>query len=571
LILQSSFGYDLRMDVMSSRRNGNQEIDVIVVGAGHNGLTAGCYLARDGLKVLVVEASPTVGGMTSTNEILPKAPGHFFNEGAIQLTGIFRLSGIAEELELPKYGLREIAVDPAHIQLAPDGSSFAVWKDANRSIEELKRFSRKDAQAWLDFSNALHPVLGLMIAYMKTHPTRPFTRELLKELAGTARRPGKLWELRHMVTASHTEFLDEMFETELPKGALAAMAAFSQMRLDMTAWAMIYLGVVQRAANAMPVGGTGALPAALHKCLTAHGGTVRTSSPVEEILVSGNRATGVRLVGGEVLHARVGVLTTCNPTITLTQLLPEGSLPDKLMRRAEDIPIRKTHAASLKINVALKGQLTMERHEAWRGDGLQIKKYLLAWHTLAEQDAGWNSLVRGEWPDPVPISCVIVPTAVDPTQAPPGRDNLWLWSGVIPVTPKTPWEEVRDRIGDSVLADCAQYYDGLDTLEIERSVLAQPDLEARFNAPAGNVYHVDPLISRFGPLRPAAGLGTYRMPVDGLYLSGAGTHPTGGVCALPGKLAAQTLLRDRKGPVRRMVKSAQGARAASAPEPTPVG
>jgi len=101
--------------------------DVIVVGAGHNGLTAGCYLAKAGKKVLVLEASPTVGGMTSTNATLPGAPNHRFNEGAIQLTGIFRLSGIAEELELAKYGLRQIEVDPAHIQLAPDGSSLADW------------------------------------------------------------------------------------------------------------------------------------------------------------------------------------------------------------------------------------------------------------------------------------------------------------------------------------------------------------------------------------------------------------------------------------------------------------
>ena len=554
---------------MSAHHNGSPP-DVVIVGAGHNGLTAACYLAREGLQVLVVEASPTVGGMTSTNATLASAPGHFFNEGAIQLTGIFRLSGIAQELELAKFGLREIPVDPAHVQLAPDGSSFAVWKDVDRSVAELRHFSKQDARAWLDYSNALYPVLGVMIAYMKSQPTRPWNRDMFKELIGAARRPGRLWSLRHMITASHTEFLDETFETELPKGALAAMAAFSQMRLDMTAWAMIYLGIVQRVSNAMPIGGTGALPAALHKCLLAHGGTVRTSAPVEEILVSANRATGVRLESGEVIQARRAVLTTCNPTLTLNKLLPEGSLPDTLAWRAKDIPIRKTHATSLKINVALKGHVTMDAHEQWRGDGLDLRKYLLAWHTLAEQDAGWNALVRGEWPDPVPISCVIIPSAVDPTQAPEGCDNLWLWSGVIPVTPRIPWEDVRDQIGDSVLKDCAQYYKGLDTLEIDRAVLGGPDLEARFNAPAGNVYHVDPLISRFGPMRPAPGLGAYRLPIDGLYLSGAGTHPTGGVCALPGKLAAQALLHDGASPIQRTLKAMRSAPVVSAP-PEPVG
>lgn len=137
----------------------------------------------------------------------------------------------------------------------------------------------------------------------------------------------------------------------------------------------------------------------------------------------------------------------------------------------------------------------------------------------------------------------MIPSAVDPSQAPEGGSTFYLWSGVIPVTPNEPWEDVRDKIGDSVLRNCAEYYEGIDSLEIDRAVLGGPDIEERFNAPAGNVYHVDPLITRFGPLKPAPGLGAYKTPIDGLYLSGAGTHPVGGVCALPGKLAAQTALR----------------------------
>ncbi|MEZ0366040.1 phytoene desaturase family protein [Mycobacterium sp. pUA109] len=521
-----------------------RETDFVIVGAGHNGLTAGCYLAREGHQVTVVEASPTVGGMTSTNATLPSAPGHFFNEGAIQLTGIFRLSGVAEELELHKYGLRQISVDPAHVQLAPDGSSLAIWKDASRTADELRRFSPKDARAWLDLANALDPAMDLVVAYMKSHPLRPWNKEMGRAVARAARHPKQLWSLRHFATASHTEFLEETFESELPKGALAAMAAFSQMRLDMTAWAMIYLGVVQRVSNAMPIGGTGALPAALHRCLTALGGTVHTNSRVSELVMSGDRVTGVLLDSGQTIRARKGVLTTCNPVVTLNELLPEGVLDFKMSARARDIPIRKTHATSLKINVALNGEVSMRRHAAWRNDGLDLRKYLIAWHTLEEQDAAWNAVVRGQWPDPVPVSCAIIPSAVDPTQAPAGSSNLWLWSGVIPVTPEVPWEDVRDKVGDAVLRDTAQYYEGLDSLEVDRAVLGGPDIEKRFNAPAGNVYHVDPLITRFGPLKPAPGLGGYRIPVDGLYLSGAGTHPVGGVCALPGKLAAQTVLRD---------------------------
>jgi phytoene dehydrogenase-like protein len=526
-----------------------REVDVIVIGAGHNGLTAGCYLARDGMDVLVLEAGDQIGGMTATNATIADAPEHLFNEGAIQLTGIFRLSQIAQELNLPAYGLREIPVEPAHLQLGPDGSSLGIWGDRQRTVTELGRYSQKDARAWLDLSDTLDAIMPTILTYMRSHPTRALSFELIKDLAGSARRPGKLRPVLHFMTASHTEILDELFETELPKGALAAMAAFQRMEADMTAAvAIIYLGVVQRVSNAMPIGGTVELPRALARCMEAHGGRVRTSARVEEIMVQGARTTGVRLDTGETLHARHGVMTTCNAKHALTELLPEGALPDNLMTRARDIPITKTQATSLKINVALKGKLSMPRHSEQRDDDLDPCGTLVAWHTLEEQSRAWEDLCRGDWPDPVPVSCSISPTHVDPTQAPEGQDTLWLWSGVIPVFPRKPWEEVRDEIGQKVLADSAQYYEGLDSLEIGREVLGGPDLERRFNAPAGNVYHVDPLPSRFGPLKPALGFGSYKTPIDGLYLSGASTHPTGGVCSLPGKLAAQTLVRTaRKG------------------------
>jgi phytoene dehydrogenase-like protein len=523
-----------------------RETDVVIVGGGHNGLTAGCYMAREGLDVLIVEAHHKIGGMTATTATLDTAPEHKFNEGAIQLTGIFRLSEIAQELNLPAFGLQEIPVDPAHLQLGADGTSLGIWKDRNRTIRELERFSKKDARAWREISETIDAIMPPILQYMKGHPTRALSWTMVKALAGTARRPGRLSPVLHFMTASHTEILDELFETELPKGALAAMAAFQRMQADMTAAvALIYLGVVQRVSNSMPVGGTFGLPKALAACFEHHGGHIRTSARVEEILVEGNRATGVRLEGGDVIRARQGVMTTCNAKLALIDLLPEGALPDHLMTRVHDIPVTKTQATSLKINVALKGKVSAPRHTALRDDDLDPAAVLTAWHTLAQQSSAWDDVCRGDWPDPVPVSCAIFPTHVDQTMAPEGQDTFWLWSGVIPVHPRVPWEEVRNDIGERVLKDAAQYFEGLDSLEIDRAVLGGPDIEARFNAPWGNVYHVDPLPTRFGPLKPALGLGAYKTPIDGLYLSGASTHPTGGVCALPGKLAAQTLMRDR--------------------------
>jgi phytoene dehydrogenase-like protein len=556
--------------------NGNEnghhrgDADVIVVGAGHNGLTAASYLARAGVDVLVVERSPKIGGMTSTNALLDTAPNHVFNEGAIHATGIFRASSIASDLQLSSYGLQELIVDPVHVQLGPEGDSIAIWSDRRKTIEDIRRVSPTDARTWAELSEMLDVVMGLLLPYMNAHPTRPLSRDLLKGIARLVPNRKLLEPMIRLGVAPHAEYIDEHFKHPLPRGILATMAAFLRMTLDATAWPLIYLGLVQNIKSAMFVGGTGALPAALNRYLEAHGGRVRCSAPVEEFIMRGNRVAGVRLVGGEELMAREAVITTCNPKVTLTNLLPAGVLPDRMQTRADGIPTALAKATSLKINIALSGKLGLSRHEKWRGDGMDLRHPLIAWHTLEQHVAGWEALTANEWPNPVPLGCVTVPTATDPTQAPEGMDTFWLWSGVMPIFPREPWDQARERVTKQVLDDCTDYYDGLYELEIDRSVLGGPEIEERFNAPHGNVYHVDPLLLRFGPLRPAMGFGTYKTPVPGLYLSGAGTHPTGGLCGLPGKFAAETVLREgRSGggsPIRRLASRARSG--VSAPNGT---
>ena len=549
---------------MQSNGNGHHpsSADVIIVGAGHNGLTAGCYLARAGLDVLVIERSPTFGGMTSTNALIPEAPEHLFNEGAIHATGIWKESYIAEELGLAHYGLRPLPVDPIHVQVGPEGDSFAVFGDVRKTVEDLRRLSPRDARAWEEMSEMLDQMMYLVLPYMRAHPTRPLTRDMLRGLAKVVSKPKYLEPLIRIGVAPHAEYIDEHFKHPLPRGVLAAMAAFLRMTLDATAWPLMYLGLIQRTKwSAMFVGGTQAVPNALHACLTASGGRVRLNAPVEEFVMTGGRVSGVRLVGGEELTAREAVLTTCNPKVTLTRLLPRGVLPENLQIRADGIPTALAKATSLKLNIACSERLKLERHEQWRGDGIDLRHPLLDWHTLEQHVAGWEVLTANEYPDPLPLGCVTVPTATDPTQAPEGQDTFWAWSGLVPIFPNEPWDQARDRVAQKVVDDCNDYFTNLKSSEIGRSVLGGPEIEERFNAPHGNVYHVDPLLFRFGPLRPAMGFGSYKTPVPGLYLSGAGTHPTGGLCGLPGKLAAQELLRKGRtgglSPVRRIAVQRQ--------------
>jgi phytoene dehydrogenase-like protein len=223
-------------------------------------------------------------------------------------------------------------------------------------------------------------------------------------------------------------------------------------------------------------------------------------------------------------------------------MLPEGALPEHLQRRAERIPTTTVEAASLKIDVALSGRVSLPRHQAWRDDDLDLRDPIISWHTYEDHVRAWDDTVGRRWPDPIPF-IGIVPTSIDPTQAPSGQDTFWLWSGITPANPTEKWEDVRDRIGNEVLKECATYYEGLEELEIGRRVFNAPDLEERFHVPGGNVYHVDPVAFRFGPMRPAPGFGSYETPVPGLWLSGAGTHPTGGISGIPGQVAAKTLIK----------------------------
>jgi phytoene dehydrogenase-like protein len=521
----------------------NPDYDVIVIGAGHNGLTAAAYLARAGLRVIVLEASPTPGGMLGTNAIFENAPDHLINEGGIQAS-LFRSSTIEADLELQRYGLKQIIADPFHVHLDSDGPSLAFWKDPARTADELKYFSQKDARAWLAFARQLDAAMDLALPFMNGHPTRPSGRAILNAIPVAARRRKDLQPLVSFLTRSHAEIITERFDTPLLRAALASMPPFCWMTQDGTGWALIYIAMCMRTNSARMAGGSGAMPAAMQRSFEAHGGKVRLSARVEKLLLRGGRIDGVRLESGEELRAPY-VLASCSPKLTLCELLPRGVLDDVMQRRADAIPIDIVEAATLKIDVAIDGRLTLPRHQAWRDDGLDLREPIVAWQTFEEHLRAWEDTIAGRWPDPI-CGIGIIPTALDPSQAPAGKDTFWYWSGITPAHPKEPWEDVREKIGDRALNAAADIYKGLDSMVIERRVFNIPDLATRFNVPGGNVYHVDPVGMRFGPLRPATGFGSYDTSVPGLFLSGAGTHPTGGISGIPGQQSAKWLLKKMK-------------------------
>jgi phytoene dehydrogenase-like protein len=239
------------------------------------------------------------------------------------------------------------------------------------------------------------------------------------------------------------------------------------------------------------------------------------------------------------------VLAACDPK-TAFGLLPAGALPHRLERAAHHIPTSTTGGGHLKLNIALKGKLSLPRHSEQRRDDLDLRAPLTCWHTAEEHVAGWDAAVRGDWPARQPfLACI--PTALDPTQAPEGQDTLWIWSGVVPVDSREDWDVAGAAVAKRIVADCGDYYSGIEDLVIDQELLTPADIAGRFNASDGNVFHVDPSLQRFGPLRPAMGLADYATPVNGFFVGSGGMHPSAGICGIPGQLAARSVLRSLKG------------------------
>lgn len=527
---------------LSTTATAPREADVIVVGSGHNGLVAAAYLAKAGLDVLVVEAAATPGGMTSTNPFEPEAPGFTLNEASIQAS-LFRTTTINDDLELStRYGLRQTVIDPAHFQLAADGSSLGLWRDPRRTAAELEYFSKKDARALLELYEVIEAAVEIGLPMMQTNVMQPDIKAVLKSAMALLKNRKQLIALGRWMSSSQVEAIEESFEHDMIRAPLLTSLPFMPFDADLSGWSLIYLGVLSKYGVAMFHGGTGSLPKALIAALKDNGGDIITSSPVEQLIIEHNRCTGIRIRGGREIRARRGVLTACSPKTTLTRLLPRGVLEHKKQVAADHIPTRKRGIADAKINVALSGTIDMSKHEKWRGDGIDLRLACNCYHTYEEAKAAARACVRGEVPEAIP-GLAQVTNAFDPSMSPPGQDLWWFWTGLTPSYPEDGWDVARKQITDSIIKDADEFYKGVEELQIAVRPLVLPDIEERFWAIDGSVYHVDPTISRFGPNKPVAGFAGYRTPVEGLFLTGSGTHPVAGISGMPGQNAARTMLK----------------------------
>ena len=524
--------------------------DAIVIGAGHNGLTNAAYLAKAGLKVVVLEKNDYIGGAAVSREL---------HEGWTYSNCSYVCSmmrqAIHRDLNLSRHGL--ILVPYLGTVNFGDGDKRLIsYHDETAAYLELKRHSLHDADAMSRFQADLTRYSQLIRkTLMRTPPDPARLRPRdISELLFLARQfwsmgERQIYEYIRFFTMSAAEFLDDYFENDLIKAAMAtpgiigtALGVYSPG----SAYILLHhvMGDVDGNIGAWGLarGGMGAISTAIAGALREHGGEIRTEAGVRQVLVKNRKASGVVLENGDELNARI-VVSNLDARRTFTRIMAAEDLPDGIPEKARNFKIR---GSSGKVNIALSGlpKFTGVPDNPYINRGGQA--FSGSMETLERAYDCWK---RGRWSDD-PFVESVIPSAWDPTVAPPGRH--WMSNFIQYCPPELadgPWTpEKRDRFGQTVIDKIERYSPGFSDLIAHVEVRTPHEIEREIGLTEGNIFQGELTLDQLFFNRPFPGYGQYRMPVKNLYMCGSSTHPGGGVSATCGANAAREILMDLKRP-----------------------
>ncbi len=522
--------------------------DAIVIGAGHNGLTAAAYLARAGLRTLVLERRHLVGGACVTEELWPG----FRISRAAYVTGLLR-PAVVRELGLGARGLRLLRRAPSSFTPLPDGRGLLLGPDLEASCRQIRRFSRRDAERYPAYQRLLDRTARALEPMLDVPPPdlpRPRWRDLRPLLALARGAWGVGADLPRAISlllGPARATLESWFESEPLRATLATDAvigAWAAPSTPGTGYVLFHhvMGQVhgERGVWAYVEGGMGRLSEALAAAARDAGAELRTESPVAAIEVDAGRVRGVRLEDGSAVEAGT-VVSNLDPQRTLLGLLGPEHLPEPLRSEVAALDFR---SPSLKMNLAL------DRLPAFRGrpsDGVgphHVGTIHVGATDLDALEHSFDAARAGRLPER-PMIELTLPSSLDASLAPPGRHVASLFVQHVPYALlDSGWEVERDRFADRVLALVDEVAPGFSESVLHREVLAPPDLERIFGLTGGNIFHGAMSLDRLAFMRPLPGWSRYRTPLRGLYLCGAGTHPGGGVMGACGRNAAGEILRD---------------------------
>ena len=521
-----------------------KKYDAIVIGGGHNGLTAAAYLARAGKEVLVLERRYVLGGAAVTEEVFPG-----FKFSVCSYVVSLLKANIIRELMLPKFGLELLPLESTFTPL--DNDYLMRTADPDETYREMYRHSPRDAETYTRFGPlmgqigmAVRPILET-IPPNAIRPSFPDLSAMKKLLNHFKTLSSEQFEyLTKLMTMSSADFLDEWFEFEPLKATMSAsgiIGTFMGPRSPGSAYVMLhhYMGDIDGAFRAWGFqrGGTGAVSMAIARSAEYFGAKIMTEAPVEKVIVNNGRAIGVALENGDEYKADK-VISALDPKLSFLKMVDETDLPNDFVTDIKNFRIR---GSSGKVNLALDA---LPEFTCLPGNGPHLRGAISISPDFDYIEKAYDDAKYGNFSE-VPYIDIIIPSVLDPEMAPPGKHVMSCFVQYAPYNINGGWDDQkREDFGDAVINALARFAPNIKDIILHRQGLTPADIESTFGLTEGNIFHGELSLQQLFALRPAVKWANYKTPITNYYQCGSGTHPGGGITGSPGEMAAKKIIKD---------------------------
>ena len=521
--------------------------DVVIIGGGHNGLVTAFYLAKAGYKPLVLERRPQPGGAAITQEFHPG----FRCSTLAHSAGPLR-PDIVRDMQLDKHGLKLISPDVATVSLSPDGRALRLYRNLEKSAQEISKFSQKDAARYPEFQQTLSKISKVIAEALALappdidHPSRGDLWGMLK--TGRAiRNLGKkdMYRLLRWGPMAVADLVAEYFETELLRATIAARVIFGTFLGPWSAGSSLVL-LIRAAGDAhasglasFAVGGAGAITQAMAAAAMEAGAEIRSNAEVIEVTVGNGVASGVVLSNGEEINARA-IISNADPKRTLLKLVDPMHLSPDFVMKLQHYRMPGTVA---KVNLALSG---LPKFTALKDNDEALSGRILIAPEIDYLERAFDESKYGNF-SKQPYLEVAIPTAGDPSLAPAGKHVMSIYMQYAPFKLKNgDWEKQRVPLGDTVVRTLTQYAPNLPELILTHQIITPQDLEDVYGLTSGHIFHGELALDQFFTMRPLLDWAQYNTPIKNLYLCGSGTHPGAGLTGGSGANAAREISKQLK-------------------------
>jgi phytoene dehydrogenase-like protein len=520
--------------------------DAIIIGGGHNGLTAAAYLAKAGKNVLVLERRHVLGGAAVTEEIFPG-----FKFSVCSYVVSLLKSNVIRELMLPKFGLEILPLESTFTPLEND--YLFRTADPDETYEEIYRHSKKDAETYTRFGPLMSQIGMAVRPILETiapNAQRPSLSDMfsMKKLLNHAKSLSdeQMEFLCKLMTMSSADFLDEWFEFEPLKATMSAsgiIGTFIGPRSPGSAYVMLhhYMGDIDGAFRAWGFqrGGTGELSMTIARSAEYFGAKILTNTAVDKVMIKNNKAIGITLDNGDEYHSNI-VISALDPKQTFLKLIDENELPIEFLNDIKNFRIR---GSSGKVNLALDD---LPNFKSLPGDGPHLRGAISISPNYDHLEKAYDDAKYGNF-SKEPYMDIILPSVLDPQMAPPGKHVMSCFVQYAPYDILGGWnDEKREAFGDAVINTLSRFAPNIKDIILHRQILTPKDLETTFGLTEGNIFHGELTLQQLFALRPASQFANYTTPIKNYYQCGSGTHPGGGITGSPGEMAAKKILNQIK-------------------------